>query len=97
MMDDTDEQPAQTSGLTVQVERMRMKKKGSGPSQPQRLFTAEEEELLNSLQRNQILAKERKLMQKKARRQLQDAGMAEEDEPMMTNDIQLPDDEDEDL
>ncbi|KAI9489739.1 P-loop containing nucleoside triphosphate hydrolase protein [Zychaea mexicana] len=111
MMDDSGE-AVNSSGLTVQLERMRMKKKGAGSGQPQRVFTAMEEELMNSLQRNQMLAKERKQMQKKLRKQTQggdgesnegDYGFAmakEEDEPMamMTNDVQLlPDDEDEDL
>ena len=99
MMDDSNE-TANASGLTVQIERMRMKKKGSGPSQPQKLFTAGEEEMMNSLQRNQMLAKQQKQMQRKARKQQQFIGqeegnqdtygssfMGEDDEPMamMTN------------
>ena len=79
MMDDSNE-TANASGLTVQIERMRMKKKGSGPSQPQKLFTAGEEEMMNSLQRNQMLAKQQKQMQKKARKQQQFTGQEEENQ-----------------
>ncbi|KAI7886335.1 P-loop containing nucleoside triphosphate hydrolase protein [Lichtheimia hyalospora FSU 10163] len=86
--DDSNEiQAARQNGSNIVVDAMRFKKRGTGPNQKQQLFSQAEEELMNSLQRNQQLAKEHKLMQKRARK-LQSGGQNafEEDSMMMADD-----------
>lgn len=86
--DDSNElQAARQNGSNIVVDAMRFKKRGTGPNQKQQLFTQAEEELMSSLQRNQQLAKEHKLMQKRARKlQSNGANAFEEDSMMMGDD-----------
>lgn len=86
--DDSNEvQAARQNGSNIVVDAMRFKKRGTAPTQKQQLFSQAEEELMNSLQRNQQLAKEQKLMAKRARK-LQSGGQTafEEDSMMMGDD-----------